>query len=224
MPIASLSARTGASPASTALRSFGRGDPVCFVRDPLQSVTGEQTNVALIDLGLLRRGGATSSWRLTCNFFRRNTAMETRTGKGTAIGGEQESRDAENRLSSAVERAQDTAARAADNIKDRARDVAEQQKQAGAEQMSGVADAMKAAADDLEEKIPFAAEYIDELAGRLTQVATTLRERSVDDVLANVADFARKQPATFFAGAVAAGFALSRFAKSSANREGNRND
>jgi hypothetical protein len=49
-------------------------------------------------------------------------------------------------------------------------------------------------------------------------VATALKERSVDDMLASVADFARRQPALFFAGAVATGFALSRFSKSSADR------
>lgn len=126
-------------------------------------------------------------------------------------------------MSSTVERAQDNASRTADSIKDRARDAAEQQKTAGAEQIAGVADAMKAAAGELEEKIPLAAEYIEDVAGRLGEVASTLRERSVDDMLGNVAEFARKQPAVFFAGAVAAGFALSRFAKSSAKREGSRN-
>jgi hypothetical protein len=39
-------------------------------------------------------------------------------------------------------------------------------------------------------------------------------------MLGNVSDFARRQPAVFFAGAIAAGFALSRFAKSSAKRKG----
>ena len=126
-------------------------------------------------------------------------------------------------MSSTLERAQGTANRAADSVKDRAREIAEQQKTAGAEQIGGVAEAMKAAAGDLEETVPLAAEYIDDVAGRLGQVASTLRERSVDDMLGNVADFARKQPAAFFAGAVAAGFALSRFAKSSAKREGSRN-
>jgi hypothetical protein len=123
----------------------------------------------------------------------------------------------------AAERAQGAANEAADTIKSRARDVAEQQKQAGAEQIEGVADAMKAAADDLERKVPLAAEYIDEVAGQLGSVASALRQRSIDDMVGNVADFARKQPTAFFAGAVAAGFALSRFAKSSVKREDSRN-
>lgn len=121
--------------------------------------------------------------------------------------------------SSAQARAQESANKAADSIKDRARDIAEQQKAAGADQISGVAEAMKAAAGDLRQKIPLASEYLDDVAGRLGQAATGLRERSVDEMLGNVTDFARKQPAAFFAGAVAAGFALSRFVKSSAKRE-----
>jgi hypothetical protein len=63
-----------------------------------------------------------------------------------------------------------------------------------------------------------AAGYIKDVAKQLDTMASALRERSVDDMLGDVTDFARKQPALFFAGAVAAGFALSRFAKSSANR------
>ena len=77
---------------------------------------------------------------------------------------------------------------------------------------------MGAAADELQGQIPLAAEYIDDVAGRLGTMASALRERSVDDMLANVTDFARKQPALLFAGAIATGCALSRFAKSSANR------
>jgi hypothetical protein len=121
-------------------------------------------------------------------------------------------------FSSTAEQAQQQASAAAETVKSKARDFAEQQKSAGADQISGVADAMGAAADELQGQMPLAAEYIDDVAGRLGTMASALRERSVDDMLANVADFARKQPALFFAGAIATGFALSRFAKSSANR------
>jgi hypothetical protein len=123
------------------------------------------------------------------------------------------------RSSSAAEQAEKTAGAATDRIKNRARDVAEQQKAAGAEQIAGLAHAMGAAAGDLEEKMPLAAEYIEDVAGRLDGVASALKERSVDDMLGKVADFARRQPVAFFAGAVATGFALSRFAKSSADRK-----
>jgi len=127
-------------------------------------------------------------------------------------------------VSATMEQAQKTASAATDRLKnrarDKARDLAEQQKAAGADQLGGMAQAMEAAAGELQKQMPFAAEYVDDVAARLDDLASALRERSVDDMLGNVSDFARRQPAVFFAGAIAAGFALSRFAKSSAKRKG----
>ena len=128
-------------------------------------------------------------------------------------------------LSSAAEQVQQTAGDAAGRIKNRAREAAEQQKQAGADQIGGVAKALGAAAGELEQQMPMAAQYIEDVAGQLGTMASALRERSIDEVLGNVSDLARRQPGLFFAGAVATGFALSRFAKSSASRgsqQGNR--
>lgn len=150
-------------------------------------------------------------------------AMGTSNTGGATTSDRADTGDGPSWKSSASERTQAAASEAADTIKSRARDVAEQQKEAGAQQIGAIADAMKAAADNLEGKVPRAAEYIDEVAGQLGSVASALRQRSIDDVVGNVADFARKQPAAFFIGAVAAGFALSRFAKSSAKREGTGN-
>jgi hypothetical protein len=121
-------------------------------------------------------------------------------------------------FSSAAEEAQQQANAATERAKSRARDFAEQQKSAGADQVGGVAHAMEAAADQLQGQMPVAAQYIEEVAGRLNTMASVIRERSIDDMLGKVADFAREKPTLFFAGAIAAGFALSRFAKSSANR------
>lgn len=121
-------------------------------------------------------------------------------------------------FSSAAEQAQKQAGAAAERVKSKARDIAEQQKSAGADQIGGVADAMETAAVELGRQMPLAAGYVKDVAKQLDAVASALRERSVDDMLGNAADFARKQPVLFFAGAMAAGFALSRFAKSSANR------
>jgi len=127
-------------------------------------------------------------------------------------------------VSATMEQAQKTASAATDRLKNRARDKArdleEQQKAAGADQLGGMAQAMEAAAGELQKQMPLAAEYVDDVAARLDDLASALRERSVDDMLGNVSDFARRQPAVFFAGAIAAGFALSRFAKSSAKRKG----
>lgn len=122
--------------------------------------------------------------------------------------------------SSVLEQAQTTAAQTAQDAKNQARNVAEQQKQLAGEKIDGVADAMKAAAGDLKDKVPLAADYIDHMAGQLNGVASSIRERSVDEMLNEAREFGRRQPAIFFAAAVAAGFALSRFAKSSAKPQG----
>ena len=70
---------------------------------------------------------------------------------------------------------------------------------------------------ELEKELPHAASYVHEAADRLERAAAELRERSLDDLFASLSQFARNQPATFFGSAVFAGFALSRFLKSSAS-------
>jgi hypothetical protein len=101
-------------------------------------------------------------------------------------------------------------------VKQSARKVAEQQKEAGADQIGGIARAVHGAAREIEDKMPQAATFVHDAATRLEGAAASLRERSVDDLLRSFNNFARSQPAALFGGAVLAGFALSRFLKSSA--------
>src|SRR5438045_494836 len=123
-------------------------------------------------------------------------------------------------VSSAAEQVRAKAAEVIDPLKDQAREAAEEQKQAGAEQIGSVARAVHGAAGELEQELPHAAGYVHEAADRLDRAASALRERSVDDLFRSLSDFARSQPATFFGSAVFAGFALSRFLKSSAGKQG----
>lgn len=108
------------------------------------------------------------------------------------------------------------ASMAAGNIKDRAFAIAERQKSAAAEGLGELAHATGAAASDLKERMPRAAEYLDDLSARLDGVASAVREHKVDEIVGRAADFARNRPAAFFVGSVLTGFALSRFLKSSA--------
>lgn len=100
-------------------------------------------------------------------------------------------------------------------FKDRAREVAEDQKAAGAARMDALGRVVHEAADDLGKEIPGAARYVHFAAENLESASSTLRNRSVDDFVTGVARFAKRQPAAAFAGAVLAGFTLSRFLKSS---------
>jgi methyl-accepting chemotaxis protein len=104
---------------------------------------------------------------------------------------------------------------AIDPMVDQARAAAEQQKAAGVEQVSGVAAAVHRAADDLGSQLPHAAKYIHGAADKLEEASSALKERSLDDLMGTFGQFARSQPAAFFATAALAGFALSRFLKSS---------
>jgi hypothetical protein len=109
---------------------------------------------------------------------------------------------------------------ASGTVKQSAGKVAEQQKEAGADQIGGIARAVHGAAREIEDKMPQAASFVHDAATRLEGAAASLRERSVDDLVRSFNDFARTQPAVFFGGAVLAGFALSRFLKSSAESSG----
>jgi hypothetical protein len=122
--------------------------------------------------------------------------------------------------SSAAEEAKTALDAASGTAKERARRIAEQQKQVGADQIGGVARAVHRAAREIEQELPHAAGFIHDAAAKLEGAAASLRERSVDDLIRSLNNFARSQPAALFGGAVLAGFALSRFLKSSSGHSG----
>jgi hypothetical protein len=111
---------------------------------------------------------------------------------------------------------QHVADEAADAMKHRTREMADEAKDKGSDQMAGVSRAVHEAADRLGEELPQAAGYIHSAAAQLDSASAALRERSIEDLIGSFSSFARRQPAAAFAGSVLAGFALSRFLKSSA--------
>jgi hypothetical protein len=100
-------------------------------------------------------------------------------------------------------------------IKDKAKELAEAQKQNSAEKIGGIAATARHAAADLERDLPRAAGYIHQAADTMERASSALKEHSLDELIGGLGQFARKQPAAFFGAAVLAGFALSRFIKSS---------
>ena len=95
--------------------------------------------------------------------------------------------------------------------------VAEQQRQAGADQINEMAKAVHSAADQLAPQMPETAGFAHAAASRLKHGADALRERSVSDLVAGFNQIARQDPITLLGGAMLAGFAISRFLKSSAD-------
>lgn len=110
------------------------------------------------------------------------------------------------------------AKQAARQARDAAHSIMQRQKDYGADQMDGIARAAHGAAQELEEQLPMAADYVRDAAQRLERASASLRERDVDDLVGSIAQFARSQPAALFGGAIVAGFAISRFLKSSGHR------
>jgi len=125
-------------------------------------------------------------------------------------------------LSSLSNKAKSNIAEAAESARAEARRLANQQKDAGADRLGEVAGAVHGAARTLEAGMPQMASYVHGAAAQLEDAATTLRHRSVDDLIDGISSFARAQPAIFFGGAMLAGFALTRFLKSSGHVAGDR--
>jgi hypothetical protein len=108
---------------------------------------------------------------------------------------------------------------AADQAKEQARSAATRQKDAAAQQMGGWAQALRTASDDLQRRgQDSTAAYVRQAADGLERASGTVRARDVDELIGSVEDFARRQPVAFLGGAVAAGFGLARFMRSSAER------
>jgi hypothetical protein len=101
-----------------------------------------------------------------------------------------------------------------------AADYAERKKSEGIAEMSNIAAAMHRAADDIEAQLPTAAHYAHEAAASLEKATEALRSQRIEDMARSVGEFARQRPVAFLGGAMLAGFALSRFLKSSADGSG----
>jgi hypothetical protein len=92
----------------------------------------------------------------------------------------------------------------------------EEQKAAGADFVSGVAGAVRRAANEFDKDVPQAAQYIRLAADQIGTVSDAFRRRDLNQLVADVQGFARRQPTAFLGAAVLAGFAAVRFLKTSA--------
>jgi hypothetical protein len=118
-------------------------------------------------------------------------------------------------LGSLAETAKAHAAGAIDPMKEKARNIASEQKNVFAERMSAFAGTIDKAADQVAAESPFAGDMLHAAADSLKNTSAALREKRIDELTGALNEFARSQPTALFAGAVIAGFAVSRFLKSS---------
>jgi hypothetical protein len=99
-----------------------------------------------------------------------------------------------------------------------------EQKGMAAERIGGVANALRSAGHELAENDEsMLAQYTDSLAGQLDRFSNTLRDREIGSLIDDAKQLAHRQPELFVAGALAAGFVLGRFFKSSRNSRNYQN-
>jgi hypothetical protein len=92
----------------------------------------------------------------------------------------------------------------------------EDQKTAGADFASGMAGAIRRAASEFDKSdMPQAAQYIRLAADQIDTVSDAFRRRDLQQLVADVQGFARRQPTAFLGAAVLAGFGVVRFLKTS---------
>lgn len=151
---------------------------------------------------------AASSMKTTA----KETARKVKRAAGDAY--EDASETVRDYAEQARSQASDMASALADTAGSIARDAIESRKVAGAAEVGGIASAVRRVADDMQHQSPHTARYVRQAAASIDGVSQNLRDKSVSEIVDEVARYAGRQPVTFFAGAVIAGIALSRFFKS----------
>lgn len=124
----------------------------------------------------------------------------------------------------ALARAGETVKAEAAHFAEAARDKAAGKLEGGQAAVSGAlgdfAEVIRRAADDLGERDQgFAARMVAQAAEGLQSFSRTIADKRPEEMLHAVRDFGRANPTAFVAGAVLAGLAIGRFARSSAQHE-----
>ena len=106
-----------------------------------------------------------------------------------------------------------------EEAKQQGRQQAETGKHKVADQAEKLAGAAERVSSELRRELPRVADYTDEIASSIRQFSDRIRGRSIEDLLADAHELARRNPALFFLGSAAVGVALARFFKASSQRQ-----
>ena len=103
-------------------------------------------------------------------------------------------------------------------LKEDGRRTIEQRKRSAAARVNGIAEAIERTGEQFSESEPTLADLASRIAGTVGNLATRLREGSIDDLVDDTRAMARRNPGLFIAGGLIAGFVLARFVKASSQR------
>lgn len=122
-----------------------------------------------------------------------------------------------------AERARQDATRLVTEAKQTGKSMISEKQHAAADEIAGVANALRQTAQSLEQNDQITSgQYAQRAAAGLDQLSNALRDRDIGSLVHQAESFARRSPALFFGGAVAAGFLIARFMKSTEHREAHR--
>ncbi|HUZ67499.1 MAG TPA: hypothetical protein VMU56_07545 [Beijerinckiaceae bacterium] len=161
-----------------------------------------------------------------------NKSGSTLSGAGSDLAGQasKAASEIQNRSAEVFSKLTDTAQQAAHQAKQQVSDSAatlaseaneqfsgllKAQIGAGADVVDQVAQAARSVADDLDGKAPQLASMIRNAAHSAEEFSQDMRGRSISELVDMTSQYARRQPAIFVGAAVASGFLLARFVKSS---------
>ena len=108
-------------------------------------------------------------------------------------------------------------------VVDKAKSIGREQLESGKDTASGqaekVANVIQQAASQLKENnLRSLADYTSEIGTTIKSFSDGLQNRSVDDLVTDIRDMARRNPTAFVLGSVVIGIGISRFFKASAER------
>ena len=113
-----------------------------------------------------------------------------------------------------TERVTETAKQTIGQVVDSTKDQADGQRARLASGIEHIADSLRQTGETLNEHDQkLAGEYAQKAATRVEHAADYLRERNVDEIVRDLQDFARREPALVLGGAFALGFLAARFLK-----------
>lgn len=144
------------------------------------------------------------------------TQHEQKKSASTQSTTEETMEQVQDKAKDVAETAKERAGELSQQAADQARTTAASRKEDVVMELEGVAHALRDVGDQLHnQEQDMLARYSDQAAQRIEQFHDYLDERTVDDLVADTEDFARRRPEIFLGGAFAIGLLVGRFLKSS---------
>jgi hypothetical protein len=134
------------------------------------------------------------------------------------------SEELENTGRGAVEQVKEKAGEIAQRAQEQAKSTLNSQKTNAAQDLGTVAEVFRETGQQLREREHYAmadtvAQYTEKLADQVDHFSQQLRNKDIEELIYDVGNMARRQPALFLGGAFAAGILVARFLKSSSRRQ-----